>query len=123
MAMQIYPKTIAGHTYYYAQRSYREKVLPGAPGKTKGSGKSRVRSETLYLGSAESIVAALSKTRQPLEVRHREFGREQEQDRMRRLNTERLGSLPHSAEDPANDVHKETWNHAGVLNSAVSSSD
>jgi transposase len=72
--MRIYPKTIAGHTYYYAQRSYREKLEPAARGKTKGSGKSRVRSETIYLGSAEAIVAALTKTRQPIEVRHREFG-------------------------------------------------
>lgn len=72
--MKIYPKDIAGHTYYYAQRSRREKLDPATQGKTKGSGKSRVRSEMLYLGSAEEIVAALTKTRRPLEVRHREFG-------------------------------------------------
>ena len=73
-AMKIYPKDIAGHTYYYAQRSCREKLDPAARGKTKGSGKSRVRSEMVYLGSAEQIVAALTQTRSPLEVRHREFG-------------------------------------------------
>lgn len=72
--MRIYPKTIAGRTYYYAQRSCREKLDPTARGKTKGSGKSRVHSEMIYLGSAEEIVAALTKTRTPLEVRHREFG-------------------------------------------------
>jgi hypothetical protein len=72
--MKIYPKDIAGHTYYYAQRSCREKLDPAARGKTKGSGKSRVRSEMIYLGSAEQIVAALTQTRSPLEVRHREFG-------------------------------------------------
>ena len=72
--MKIYPKAIAGHTYYYAQRSCREKLDPAAQGKTKGSGKSRVRSEMIYLGSAEEIVAALTQTRRPLEVRHREFG-------------------------------------------------
>ena len=72
--MKIYPKDIAGRTYYYAQRSCREKLDPDARGKTKGSGKSRVRSEMIYLGSAEQIVAALTQTRQPLEVRHREFG-------------------------------------------------
>jgi len=73
-AMRIYPKSIAGHTYYYAQRSCREKLDPTARGKTKGSGKSRVHSEMIYLGSAEEIVAALTQTRTPLEVRHREFG-------------------------------------------------
>jgi transposase len=72
--MKIYPKDIAGHTYYYAQRSCREKLDPAACGKTKGSGKSRVRSEMLYLGSAEQIVAALTQARSPLEVRHRAFG-------------------------------------------------
>lgn len=74
MALHIYPKDIRGHTYYYAHRSWREKIEPGAQGKKRGSGKSRMRSETLYLGSAEQIVAALNKTRQPLEVRHRAFG-------------------------------------------------
>jgi len=73
-AMKIYPKAIAGHTYYYAQRSCREKLDPAAHGKTKGSGKSRVRSEMIYLGSAEQIVAALTQTRKPVEVRHRAFG-------------------------------------------------
>jgi hypothetical protein len=33
-----------------------------------------VRSETTYLGSAESILARLSRTLDPLEVRHRDFG-------------------------------------------------
>jgi len=74
MAMHIYPKNIRGHTYYYAHRSWREKIEPGAQGKKRGSGKSRMRSETLYLGTAEQIVAALNKTRQPLEMRHRAFG-------------------------------------------------
>lgn len=73
-AVRIYPKTIAGHTYYYAQRSCREKLDPTARGKTKGSGKSRVRSKMIYLGSAEEIVAAMTRTRAPVEVRHRAFG-------------------------------------------------
>lgn len=72
--MRIYPKSIAGHIYYYAQRSCREKLDPTARGKTKGSGKSSVHSEMIYLGSAERIVAALTETRTPVEVRHREFG-------------------------------------------------
>lgn len=74
MAMHIYPKNIRGKVYYYAQRSYREKVRPQDKEKTRGSGKSRVRSETIYLGSAESIVRRLQQTRRPLEVRHRQFG-------------------------------------------------
>lgn len=74
MALHIYPKEIGGHTYYYAHRTWREKLEPGTPGKTKGSGKSQVRSETVYLGRAEQIVASLNQARQPLEVRHRAFG-------------------------------------------------
>lgn len=74
MAWNIYPKRIRGKTYYYAQRSWREKIDPGEKGKDKGSGRSRVRSETTYLGRAESILAGLKKSRAPLEVRHREFG-------------------------------------------------
>ncbi|HEO71718.1 MAG TPA: hypothetical protein ENN80_10695 [Candidatus Hydrogenedentes bacterium] len=74
MALRIYPKDIRGHTYYYARRSWREKLDPGAQGKARGSGKSRMCSETHYLGSAERIVVALNETRQPLEVRHRAFG-------------------------------------------------
>jgi transposase len=73
--MRIYPKRVGDHVYYYAQRSFREKIeSTGQGGKTKGSGKSRVRSETIYLGTAEHIVEALTTTRQPLEVRHRAFG-------------------------------------------------
>jgi transposase len=72
--MRIYHKTFNGTLYYYAQRSFREKIDSGAQGKTKGSGKSRVRTETIYLGTAEHLVEALTKTRKPLEVRHREFG-------------------------------------------------
>ena len=54
MAWHIYPKEISGHKYYYAQRSWREKVSPTECGKR---GKSRVRTETLYLGTADAVVA------------------------------------------------------------------
>jgi len=50
MSLHIYPKEIRGHFYYYAQRNWREKPK----GKPRGSAKSRVRNETLYLGTAES---------------------------------------------------------------------
>jgi len=71
MAWNIYPKIVKGHTYYYAQRSWREK-LPPASGQAKA--KSKVRSETVYLGAAETIVAKLKATREPVEARHRAFG-------------------------------------------------
>lgn len=74
MAWNIYPKRIRGKTYYYAQRSWREKIDSTEKGKDRGSGRSRVRSETTYLGTAESILAGLKKARAPIEVRHREFG-------------------------------------------------
>jgi len=74
MALHIYPKEIGGHTYYYAHRTWREKLDPRNSGKTRGSGKSRMRSQTLYLGAAEQIVQALRQRREPVEVRHRAFG-------------------------------------------------
>jgi len=74
MAMHIYAKKIKDRTYYYAQRSWREKIDKRVGEKTKGSGKSRVRSETIYLGTAEEIVRKLKDAPKPLEVRHREFG-------------------------------------------------
>jgi len=72
--MQIYSRKLGDHVYYYAQRSFREKIDPAAQGKTKGSGKSRVRTEIVYLGTAEHVVEALTTGRKPLEVRHRAFG-------------------------------------------------
>ena len=73
--MNIYPKMINGCKYYYAQRSVRVKIDSKAGGgKAKGSGKSRVRTETIYLGTAEAIVKKIKETRKPLEARHREFG-------------------------------------------------
>ncbi len=74
MPWNIYPKEINRHTYYYAQRSRRDRIALDDPDKTNRSGKSKVRSETVYLGSAESILARLKHTRRPIEVRHRQFG-------------------------------------------------
>jgi hypothetical protein len=71
---RIYPKEINGNTYYYFQKSYREKKDPAQKGKTKGSGKSRVRSDSIYLGTAESIFDQLKKNKKPIEAHHREFG-------------------------------------------------
>lgn len=74
MAGHIYPKTIRGRVYYYYQKTYREKIAAKDSGKTKGSGESRVRTESVYLGSADSILKRLSESDEPLEVRHRDFG-------------------------------------------------
>jgi hypothetical protein len=75
MAERIYPRTVNGKTYYYLQRSWREKLDPQATGKTRGSGKSRVRTEKIYLGSAGAILNKLKDNpRQVLEARHRSFG-------------------------------------------------
>ena len=71
MAWNVYPKQINGHTYYYAQRSFREKVSVNKDGNRP---KSKVRSETLYLGTAEAIVHKLKAARKPVEARHRDFG-------------------------------------------------
>jgi hypothetical protein len=70
MQEKIYSKKSKGHTYYYLQRSYRVKIDLTNKGKTKGSGKSKVKTETIYLGSAASIRERLLKAREPIEVHH-----------------------------------------------------
>ncbi len=70
MAGHIYPKVIKGTSYYYYQHTWREKIDPEAHGKSCGSGKSKVRTQSIYLGTAESIVQRLKQSRIPLEVRH-----------------------------------------------------
>lgn len=71
MAWHIYPKEINGHRYYYAQRSWRDKE-PAT--KREKHGKSKVRTETIYLGTADSIVDKFTATRKPVQARCREFG-------------------------------------------------
>ena len=74
MAEHIYPKKIRNRLYYYYQRTYREKIDPTDSGTTRGSGKSRVKTESIYLGSAASILARLKHGEGPIETHHREFG-------------------------------------------------
>ena len=74
MSERIYPKTINGNVYYYLQKSYRTKVDSKDDGKTKGTGKSRVASHSIYLGTAESIKTRLATIREPIEVKNRHFG-------------------------------------------------
>jgi len=74
MAAKIYPKTINGKEYYYLQYSTRQKIDSKDSGKTKGSGKSKIKTPTIYLGTAESIQNKLFSSPEPLEVDWREFG-------------------------------------------------
>jgi hypothetical protein len=46
--------------YCYYKRSYRIKVDPAGKGKTKGTGKSKVIFETIYLGTLEAVVKKLT---------------------------------------------------------------
>ena len=46
--------------YCYFKRSYRVKVDPAGKGKTKGTGKSKVIFETIYLGTLEAVVKKLT---------------------------------------------------------------
>lgn len=62
------------NTYYIYQETYREKVQSSDSGKVKGTGKSRVKTRAIYLGTAEKILENLKEKRKPLEVRVRNFG-------------------------------------------------
>ncbi len=74
MSEKIYPKIINGQTYYYLQSTYREKINPADKGKNRGSGKSKVKTKNIYLGSASAIKKKLLALKGPLEIRHKEFG-------------------------------------------------
>ena len=62
------------NVYYVYRESYREKIEREDSGKTRGSGKSRVRTRAVYLGTAEKILNAMERTREPVSVRLRRFG-------------------------------------------------
>ena len=74
MKEKIYPKTINGKVYYYLQRTYREKIDANIIGKTKDSGKSKVKTKSTYLGTASSIRGKLINIKEPLDVKYKEFG-------------------------------------------------
>ncbi len=75
MAERIIPKTINGKVYYYLHRTWREKIDPSHQGKRRGSGKSKIHNQSIYLGSAESVIKKLKNNHlKPIEVRHRSFG-------------------------------------------------
>lgn len=74
MTSHIYPKTINNNTYYYYQRTYREKIDKNAKGTNKGSGKSKVRTESIYLGTADTIFEKLKEKHEAIEVKSIDFG-------------------------------------------------
>ena len=74
MEEKIYPKTINGKVYYYLQRTYREKIDTNTIGTTKGSGKSKVKTKSTYLGTASSIREKLINIKEPLDIKYKEFG-------------------------------------------------
>ncbi len=62
------------NSYYVYQESYRQKVNASDSGKVRGSGKSRVCTRTVYLGTAEKILQCFQEKRKPVEVKVRHFG-------------------------------------------------
>ena len=63
-----------GSTYYVYRESFREKIDPASEGKAKGSGRSRVRTRAIYLGTAEKILKSIEEAREPQRVLTRGFG-------------------------------------------------
>lgn len=62
------------NTYYLYQETYREKINKKDYGKIRGSGKSKVRTRSTYLGSAETILRCIKGNRSPVKVKTRNFG-------------------------------------------------
>ena len=70
----ILPQTTNGKTYFFASRTYRVKLDKDSVGKTKGTGKSKVVSEKIYLGTAQAIVDKFLNLPKPQKVKSKEFG-------------------------------------------------
>jgi len=62
------------NTYYLYQETYREKINKKDFGKSRGSGKSKVHTRSIYLGSAETILKCIKGNRSPVKVNTRNFG-------------------------------------------------
>ncbi len=67
------PKGCKEPIYSYHE-TWRVKIDPNATGKGPGSGKSRVVSRDIYLGTAEEVLRKCTEGPQPEEIEHREFG-------------------------------------------------
>lgn len=77
MTDKIFPKRIKGIDYYYYQYTYREKIdaNDATKGKGPGSGKSRVKTHSEYLGTARFIRDKLKESKSgPVDVKHLNFG-------------------------------------------------
>jgi len=61
-------------TYYLYHETYREKINKKDCGKVCGSGKSKVRCRSTYLGSAETILKTIKGKKSPVKVSARNFG-------------------------------------------------
>ncbi len=71
----IFPEIKKGNRYYYAGTTYRVKVDPSNSGTTRGSGKSKVVTEKIYLGTAHDILDKLFNSKKsPQKVHSKEFG-------------------------------------------------
>lgn len=71
----IFPEFKKGHRYYYAARTYRVKINPEQAGKTRGSGKSKVICEKIYLGTAQEVLSKLTgRDKEPQKISSREYG-------------------------------------------------
>jgi transposase len=62
------------NTYYVYRETYRVKINTEDQGKTRGSGKSVVRTRAVYLGTAEKILKLVQEKKEPLDITLREFG-------------------------------------------------
>jgi transposase len=62
------------NTYYVYHETYRQKISSTTSGKTRGSGKSKVCSRTIYLGTAKKILACVKENPTPTRVTIRQFG-------------------------------------------------
>ncbi len=71
----IFPEIKGGNKYYYAGKTYRVKLNPKDKGKTRGSGKSKVVNEKIYLGTAKDILMKLFDSKKsPQKVLSKEYG-------------------------------------------------
>jgi len=70
----IMKRTRGNSSHYVYQESYRVKVNRADRGKTRGTGKSKVCTRAIYLGTAENIVEGLNKNKEPMSVVARRFG-------------------------------------------------
>jgi transposase len=60
--------------YYAYQESFRVKINPCLSGKVRGSGRSKVCTRSIHLGSAQSILSRLQQSKDPVSVAARGFG-------------------------------------------------